>query len=114
VAAEAVSSKDFQAAFENLPSGKQIEVEHALYEIEDDPSPTLPNREEADPDSDYAAYFPGVSLEGLIIDGSVDDYAIFYRVVDDGATIEVWYLVHLPGHRAVRPAKDPFGHPFIG
>lgn len=97
MAAEAVSSREFSEAFAALDSGKQIAVEWALYAIEDDPSPTRPNRHQR-PD-------------GFIADGSVDDYAVIYRIVDQGAAIEVWYLVYVPGHRAIRQKRDPNSPP---
>jgi hypothetical protein len=97
VAAEAVSSREFKEGFDRLEEGKQIEVDFALYAIEEDPR-WKPGRYVAPADSPY---------NGFVTDLTVDGYAIVYRVVDQGATIEIWYLHDLPGYFADRPTRDP-------
>lgn len=95
--AEAVSFRPFREALAALDDGKQIEVDFAIYAIEDDPSWGLRNRMLASADSGYS---------GFIADLSVDGWAIIYRIEDQGAAVELWWLVELPGWRAER---DPGG-----
>jgi hypothetical protein len=101
VAAEAVSSQEFSRALAALDEGKQIEVDFAVWAIEDDPG-WRENRYLAPAGSPYS---------GFIADITVDGYVIVYRVVDGGATVELWQLYEVPGSRASRP---PRGAPFIG
>jgi mRNA-degrading endonuclease RelE of RelBE toxin-antitoxin system len=97
MAAEAVYSREFKEAFDRLDEEKRLEVDFALYAIEDDPG-WKPRRYVAPADSRYS---------GFVTDLSVDGYAIVYRVVDRGATVEIWYLYELPGYLADRPNRDP-------
>lgn len=98
MAAEAVSSESFQAAVDALDPGKQIEVEFAIYAIEDHPD-WGDDRYVAPADSPYSGY---------MIDFSVTGYGIVYRIVDKGAAVELWLLYPLPGlpsGRAPRPRR---------
>jgi hypothetical protein len=99
VVAEAVSSRTFQEAVDALDEGTRLEIEFAVYAIEEEPAWRPPHRYLAPPDSPYS---------GSIIDFSVEGYGIVYRVVDRGAAVELWYLFALPPAPAVeRPSKPP-------
>lgn len=99
MSAEAVSSRTFQESVDALDEGTRIEVEFAIYAIEDDPAWGLPGRYVAPPESPYS---------GFIIDFSVRGYGIVYRVVDRGAAVELWYLFALPpAPRVQHPPKPP-------
>ena len=88
MAAEVVCSVEFRAAFERLPPDKQWEVAWALEEIEQDPSWNAGQaRAIAPADSPFS---------GFLMDLSVEGYLIVYRVVDGGATVEVWTLHNVP------------------
>jgi hypothetical protein len=96
VAAEAVWSREFRRTFEALDEGKRIEVDFAIYAIEEDPAWDGEGRKLAPADSPYS---------GKIADLTVDGYVIVYQVVDKGAAVELWYLYELPP--AERPRKPP-------
>jgi hypothetical protein len=93
VAAEAVWSREFRRAFDALDEGKGIEVDFAIYAIEEDPAWDGEGRKLAPADSPYS---------GKIADLTVDGYVIIYQVADKGAAVELWYLYELPG--TARPA----------
>jgi hypothetical protein len=102
LAAEAVASRDFQAAVDALDEGKRTEVEWAIYAIEDDPAWG------AAPDRFIAPADPPFS--GFIIDFSVEGYGIVYRIVDHGAAVELWYRFPMPGpprRDRGRPSASP-------
>ena len=82
-----------------MDPGKQIEIDFAVYEIEANPG-WGPNRFVAPSTSQFS---------GLIADLSVDGWAIIYKSVDHGATVELWYLVELPGWHAPRADQPGFG-----
>jgi hypothetical protein len=96
MAGEAVSSRPFREALAALDDGRQIEVDFAIYAIEDDPFAENEFRHPAPADSPYS---------GFTIDFTVDGYGILYRVVDQGAAIELWYLYPLPEPPAERRGR---------
>lgn len=104
MAAEAVSSPSFQAAFDALdPDGKQIEVDFAIYALEDNPGW-----------GDWRFLAPASSqFHGFMLDLSVDGYAIVYKLVDGMAAIELWYLHELPEWRTPKLPKKPGPVPFM-
>jgi hypothetical protein len=85
--AEAVSSPTFQRAVNRLGDQKRFEVEWAIGEIEDDPSWHPPYRYLGPADSPYS---------GFIIDLTVEGFGIVYKIVDQGAAVELWYLYRMP------------------
>lgn len=95
--AETWTSQSFQDAVDALDEGKRIEIEFAIYELEEDPRWKEPFRHPAPGDSPYS---------GFMIDLSVDDYGIVYKIVDQGAVVELWYLFEIPGSK-VRPIRSP-------
>lgn len=103
MAAEAVSSPTFQAAYDLLGDEKQWEVSWAIDEIEQDPDwGVSPLRFVAPADSVFS---------GFIIDFSVEGYGITYKIVDRGAAVELWFLFEVPPPpkeaRAHRPGPVP-------
>lgn len=96
MAAEAVWSREFRQAFDALDEGKRVEVDFAIYAIEEDPAWEGEGRKLAPADSPYS---------GKIADLTVDGYVIVYQVVDKGAAVELWYLYELPS--SGRPVKRP-------
>ena len=100
--AEAISGHSFADAVDALDPGKRIEVEFAIYAIEDDPSWRPPDRHIAPADSPY---------HGFMADMSVDGYVIIYKSVDHGAAVELWYLYELPDSRGTRGPRGPV---FVG
>ena len=102
MSAECSSSATFQAAFDALDEGHQLEVDFAIYALEDDPAWDGVLRCLAPADSPY---------HGFLIDFSVDEYGIVYRIVDRGACVELWYLLEIPGSKVRRPRSPDDQYP---
>ena len=83
MAAEAVWSREFRQAFDALDEGKRVEVDFAIYAIEEDPAWDGEGRKLAPADSPYS---------GKIADLTVDGYVIVYLclVSGPGYGLERW------------------------
>ncbi len=104
MAAEAVQLPLFTAALARLDEGKQLEIDFAIYAIEDDPEWGAPDRFLAPADSPY---------HGYIVDLSVSGFAIVYKVVDQGAAVELWYLHEMPENPGAQPGPRPDRPPMM-